>query len=137
MKVASVNLSNDKPDRQNNLAVSLYKLCVQLPAPNQEFYNIFEQLKSSSITKTPQEKVKLEPGGVVGDRHYMPDVKIKEDGAYYNLSSYKQVSLMSKNATLNLIIFITKMYKQANLERIFKSKDLHQSKKYRKVLYYS
>lgn len=112
MKVVSVNLSSDKPnrqpDRQIDLALVLYKLCVQLPEPNQEFYNIFDQLKSSSITKTPQQKITLSPGGVVGDRHYMPDVKIYEDGVFYNLSSYKQVSLMSKERYTELNQFYNK-----------------------------
>jgi len=97
MRVTSVNLSNDTNDyRQNNLAVELHILCLNLSAPNEKFYKIFDQLKFSGITKNPQEKINLEPGGVVGDRHYMPNVIIKEHDAFYKLSPYKQVSLMSK-----------------------------------------
>lgn len=97
MRITSVNISFDKSEhRQNKLAMELHVLCSELRTPNKKLYDTFNQLKSSSITKIPQEEISLVPGGAVGDRHFTPDVKIKESNSYYNLSAYKQVSLMSK-----------------------------------------
>jgi MOSC domain-containing protein YiiM len=105
MKVCSVNLADGAPrvaddrikrDVQNNLVQHLYKLCRQLPAPNEEFYRIFAQLKSANIAKTPQEKITMAPGGVVGDRHFSSSKIENINGKFYNTAAFNQVSILTK-----------------------------------------
>lgn len=101
MKVCSVNLCSSelgpaRTTQDNSLSVELQRLCLQLSSPNKEFYRIFDQLQSSSITKLPQPSITLQPGGVVGDRHFRSDVVRNVDGKFFNLSSYRQVSILSR-----------------------------------------
>lgn len=117
MKVCSVNLANGSPrtesyiidrDAVNNLALELHGLCNRLDTPNEEFYRIFAQLRSVSITKIPQEKITLEPGGVVGDRHFsIPELKQVDDN-FFKIEAFSQVSLLSKERYIELNKFYNK-----------------------------
>ena len=105
MKVCSVNLcpgSNHNVDRkierniQNERALALHKLCLQLDAPNEEFYRLFDQLRSSNITKNPQQEIAVAPGGVIGDRHYSAPIIQNVDDNFYKLTPQRQISVLSK-----------------------------------------
>lgn len=86
MKVCSVNIAAGPGWHINNLAnqiingkiaINLNRMCSRLDTPDAEFYNVFSQLKSHSITKTPQDKIIVELGGVVGDKHFNPPVSLE------------------------------------------------------------
>ena len=105
MRVCSVNLAAGSPriesgtaDRlaMNNLALELHALCNRLDTANEEFYRLFAQLKSFSITKLPQDKIALEPGGVVGDRHFSTPGTRMVDDKFFKIEAFNQVSILSK-----------------------------------------
>jgi hypothetical protein len=116
MKVCSVNLADGirvasdqiVRDTLNNLALRLNKLCIQLDTPNEEFYHLFAQLKSVGITKTPQEKITVEPGGVIGDRHFGPPDVRSIDGKFYDVMPFNQISFLSKERYDDLNKFYNK-----------------------------
>lgn len=113
MNVCSVNLCSDYPGagrtlESNRLAVKLQALIMQLSSPNEEFYRTFDHLQNTSITKFPQDEIVLQPGGVVGDRHFRSDVVRNVDGNFFNLSSHKQVSIMTRERYAELNKFYNK-----------------------------
>ena len=117
MKVCSVNLAAGSPRVEsgtaerlaiNNLALELHALCNRLDTANEEFYRLFAQLKSFSITKLPQDKISLEPGGVVGDRHFaIPGVRMVDD-KFFKIEGFSQVSILSEERYAELNTFYNK-----------------------------
>jgi len=80
----------------------LHALCSRLDTANEEFYRLFAQLKSFSIAKLPQDKIALEPGGVVGDRHFStPGVRMVDD-KFFKIEAFSQVSILSKERYTDL-----------------------------------
>ena len=115
MKVGSVNIATgtklrlEERTAQNKLEVAMHKRCLQLSVPDDELRNAFTELRKTSIQKLPQESITIKPGGVVGDRHFEPDVIRKHnDGNFYNVSVYNQVSLLSKERYNELNNFYNK-----------------------------
>jgi MOSC domain-containing protein YiiM len=115
MKVGSVNIATgtklrlEERTAQNKLEVAMHKRCLQLSAPDDELRSAFTELRKTSIQKLPQESITVKPGGVVGDRHFEPDVIRKyDDGNLYNVSVYNQVSLLSKERYRELNQFYNK-----------------------------
>jgi hypothetical protein len=115
MKVESVNVATgtklrlEERTAQNKLEVAMHKRCLQLSVPDDELRNAFTELRKTSIQKFPQESITVKPGGVVGDRHFEPDVIRKyDDGKFYNVSVYNQVSLLSKERYNELNNFYNK-----------------------------
>ena len=103
MKVTSVNidtkakLSLEHRLAHNKLEVVMHRKCITLSAPDDEMHNAFTELSRIPITKIPQSMARLEPGGVVGDKHFSEDIiRRHDDGMFYKVSVYTQVSIMSK-----------------------------------------
>lgn len=102
MKVSSVNLASGTKLRpvervaQNTLEVLMHKQCMALEAPNNELQHAFAELRKTSIQKIPQQSITVAPGGVIGDRHFEPDVIRKYDDVFYNVSVYNQISILNK-----------------------------------------
>lgn len=102
MKVTSVNLdpstkrSIEHRVAHNKLEVMLHKKCVLLDQPDQEMYDAFAELSKIPITKTPQDSIQIDIGGVIGDKHFQPNVIKKDNDNFYEASAYNQVSLMPK-----------------------------------------
>lgn len=84
MKVTSVNIDRKSklPLEQrlfhNKLEVLIHRKCISLSAPDDEMYSAFAELSKIPITKTPQQSVHMEPGGIVGDKHFEKDVVQKK-----------------------------------------------------------
>ena len=115
MKVCSVNLANipklslSERTTHNELEVRMHKRCMQLSSPDDDLRNSFAELRRISIVKTPQDSITVVHGGVVGDKHFEPDVIRKNsDGNFYKVSVYNQVSLLSKERYSELNQFYNK-----------------------------
>lgn len=115
MKVASVNVANisklslKERLKHNELEVLMHKRCMQISSPDDELRKSFAELRRISITKTPQESIQVIPGGVVGDKHFEPDVIQKgEDGNLYKISVYNQISLLGQERYAELNQFYNK-----------------------------
>lgn len=115
MKVSAVSLANipklsfEKRVNHNKLEVLMHKRCMQLSAPDDELRSSFNELRRVSIIKTPQDSISVAPGGVIGDKHFEPDVIRKnDDGNFYKISVYNQVSLLSTERYSELNQFYNK-----------------------------
>lgn len=98
MKVTSVNVDRSpKLSVEHRLAeVIIHKKCLLLDQPDQEMHDAFIELSKISITKIPQDSIQIDIGGVIGDKHFQPNVIKKDNDGFFEASAYNQVSLMPK-----------------------------------------
>lgn len=102
MKVVSVNidtkakLSLEHRLAHNKLEVVMHRKCITLSAPDAEIYSAFAELSKIPITKVPQKSIAVAPGGVVGDKHFVPNVIEEHNGAFFSVAAYNQVSILPK-----------------------------------------
>jgi hypothetical protein len=102
-KVTSTNLSTLPIPTKDGLLYSnklLYNLhhkkSFLLQQPDEEMTEWFNYLTAPerSIKKLPQSQIELQPGGVVGDRHFRAPEFKTIDGQLYRFDQYSQVSFL-------------------------------------------